>query len=707
MLKRSLFVALAWLAIPLIVEAQTATTMLNKGDSLYGLKQYDDAIFAYSRSAELSLAKDEAVAAAVAYDRISGLYLQMRNYDKSIVFGEKALALHSRTDNRDAMARTSSSIGTVYYYKGEYNLALDNYGRSLELRRELNDSSGVADMLLNLGSVHNVMANYLLAMERYEEAYTLRKALGDMKGLASVLNNIGTILREQGRYTQSVERYTEALSIREQMHDTLGIISSLVNMGIIYQAEKYLDEALDYYMRALKLVEVVHEERYMAIVVNNIGGVYQLKGDMDEALRWLNRSSDVMQRTGNRSGYASTLGNIGEVLVQLGQIEQAKENYDKSLVIRKELGDRKGVASSLMGLSKIQKINGANEQALLFADSALIEAKTINAMTVMEEASAMLYTLYRLKGDYQMALPMYELNIAMKDSLRNEEHQRTLMRLQFQSDYEKKEAILSIEQGRKDELAAEQLRNRLLQRNAGFAALALMMALAAMFFVQRNQIAKEKQRSESLLLNILPKATALELKEKGEVTPKLHVNTTVIFTDFVGFTELADRLPAKELVVMLDSYFKAYDAVIRKHRLEKIKTIGDAYMAASGLKNNGPDATVRAVEAALEMVTETDRLTRETGIDLQVRVGVHTGPVVAGVVGDHKFQYDIWGDTVNTASRMETAGEAGKVNISHATYEQVNDSFSCTYRGEMPVKGKGVMRMYFAETKRLVGDGLK
>jgi class 3 adenylate cyclase/Tfp pilus assembly protein PilF len=697
MLKRSFFIALAWLAIPLIVEAQTAATMLSNGDSLYKLKQFDDAIFAYSRSAEISLSKHEADSAAVAYDRISGLYLQMRNYDKSIVFGEKALALHTGTNDRDAMARTSSSIGTVYYYKGEYDLALDNYGRSLALRRELNDSTGIADMLLNLGSVHNVMANYLLAMERYEEAYILRKALGDMKGLASVLNNIGTILREQGRYTQSVNRYTEALRIREEMHDTLGIISSLVNMGIIYQAEKYLDEALDYYMRALKLVELVHEERYMAIVVNNIGGIYQLKGEMEEALRWLNRSSDVMQRTGNRSGYASTLGNIGEVLIKLGQIEQAKVNYDKSLLIRKELGDRKGIASALIGLATIEKVSGRSEQALMFADSALTEAKAIHAMTVIEEASGMLYALYRLKGYYQMALPMYELNIAMKDSLRNEEHQRTLMRLQFQSDYEKKEAILSIEQGRKDDLAAEQLRSKLLQRNVGFAGLALMMAIAALFFAQRNRIFKEKQRSESLLLNILPEATALELKEKGEVTPKLHVNTTVIFTDFVGFTELADRLPAKELVVMLDSYFKAYDRIIRKHRLEKIKTIGDAYMAASGLKNNGPDATVRAVEAALEMVMETERLTKETGIELKVRVGVHTGPVVAGVVGDHKFQYDIWGDTVNIASRMETSGQAGKVNISHATYEQVNDSFSCIYRGEIPVKGKGVMRMYFAE----------
>lgn len=680
---------------PCAAFAQQADRLLAKGDSLYELKRYDDAIFNYARSADTYVTADDKAGAATAYERISGIYQQLGNYDKSLEFAARTLYLFEQMNDQVAMARTLSGMGTGHYYKGQNDKAIEYYGQSLLIRRELGDSSAMADMLLNIGSMHSANANYTLAMEHLEEANSIRRKLNDTKGLAQGLNNIGTILREQGRYSQSIDQYSEALRLREQLNDTLGMVSSLVNIGTIYQVQNYLDEALDNYMRSLELLESKREDRYMAIVINNIGGVYQKKGELETALLWLNRSSDIMQRKGDLSGFASTLGSIGDVLIESGRIAEAREKLTASLSIRRELSDRKGIPSAMLGLAKVEMASGDIRGALALADSALNEARTVGAITVMEEASEMLYRLYRQRGEPLKALEMFELNVSLKDSLRSEEHQRTLIRLKFESDFERKEALLEVEQQRKDAIMDEQMRRRAFQRNVGYGGSAFMMLVAALFFTQRNRIAKEKQRSESLLLNILPEATARELKDKGAATPRLHVNATVLFTDFVGFTEIADKLSAKDLVLMLDNYFKAYDRIVRKHGMEKIKTIGDAYMAASGLGPSNEESAINAVVAAMEMVEETKRLAVEHGTGFSVRIGLHTGPVVAGVVGDHKFQYDIWGDTVNIASRMEHAGEPEKVNISHATYQQVSEAFICTPRGELPVKGKGNMRMYF------------
>jgi len=694
---QKLIFLLLFLSAPPLVHGQSASSLMLEGDSLYGLKRYDDAIFAYARCADLSIRENDRNTAANAYERISGIYQQTGNYIKSLDYGAQSLNLYEELEEAAARARMLSSMGTCHYYLGQKTKAIDFYTRSLELRRKMPDSVAMADMLLNLGSVHSLNADYISAMDHYTEANTIRRMLGDSKGLAQGLNNIGTILREQGRYAQSIDNYTEGLRLREKLRDTLGMVSSLVNIGTIYQVQNYLEEALDNYMRSLELLKTIEDDRYMGIVTNNIGSVYQLKGEWDTALLWLNRSSDIMQRAGNRSGYAATLATIGDVLRESGRSKEAIDHLHRSLVIRREISDRKGIPAAMMGLAKAELAAGNDGMAVTLADSALTEATSVGAITVMEEASGMLYKLYRDRSQESLAFRMLELNIALKDSLRNEENQRTLMRFRFQADFDRKEAQRIAEQERKDALMTEQMRRRALQRNVSYGGLGLMMAVAALFFVQRNRIAKEKQRSESLLLNILPEATARELKDKGAATPRLHVNATVIFTDFIGFTEVADKLSAKDLVLMLDSYFKTYDQIVRKHGLEKIKTIGDAYMAASGLGTGEEHTAIRAVQAAMEMAEETLRLAQQNGTGFQVRIGIHTGPVVAGVVGDHKFQYDIWGDTVNIASRMESAGEPGKVNISHATYQQVTDAFTCTYRGELPVKGKGHMRMYFVD----------
>ena len=216
-----------------------------------------------------------------------------------------------------------------------------------------------------------------------------------------------------------------------------------------------------------------------------------------------------------------------------------------------------------------------------------------------------------------------------------------------------------------------------------------------------DELVIEKEKTEALLANLLPKNTADELMSKGKATKIKYNFVTVLFSDIQGFTKIAEEMNPEVLIDELDKFFFTFDSVVEKYGIEKIKTIGDAYMCAGGIPEKNRTNPVEVILAALEMRSYMSRMKESSEMEgmkyWDIRIGIHTGTVVAGVVGQKKMTYDIWGDTVNTASRMESSGEAGKINISGTTYEFVKDFFSCEYRGKMPVKYKGELEMYFVK----------
>jgi class 3 adenylate cyclase/DNA-binding NarL/FixJ family response regulator len=217
---------------------------------------------------------------------------------------------------------------------------------------------------------------------------------------------------------------------------------------------------------------------------------------------------------------------------------------------------------------------------------------------------------------------------------------------------------------------------------------------------EKNEILNvELQRSEQLLLNILPYETAQELKMSGKAVARFYPDITVMFTDFKGFTHIAEKLSPEQLVQEIDEFFTAFDLIMEKNGIEKIKTIGDAYMAASGLPAINDTHALDMVNAAVDII-EYMEVQKQIRISegrpvFDIRIGIHTGPVVAGIVGHKKFAYDIWGDAVNLASRMESSGEAGQINISQCTYDRISSNYSCIFRGEIEAKNKGKVGMYF------------
>jgi adenylate cyclase len=310
----------------------------------------------------------------------------------------------------------------------------------------------------------------------------------------------------------------------------------------------------------------------------------------------------------------------------------------------------------------------------------------------------LLAEIYFESGDEKNANKIYQKYIAMQEQLQADERNNHTMSF----DIEKKiaDAENTIMNLTNEKKVATISRNYLI----GIASLLLIIAMVVFnrFRTTRKQkiiIEKEKHRSEELLLNILPAEVAEELKDTGISKAKSFDEVTVMFTDFKGFTQISEKLGAEKTVAEIDYCFSAFDNIINKHGIEKIKTIGDAYMCVGGLPKANSTHADDIVKAALEIRDFMNSYNREKlakgEIPFEIRIGINTGPVVAGIVGVKKFAYDIWGDTVNLASRMESHGKEGEVNISGSTFELVKDKFTCSHRGKIQTKNKGEVDMYF------------
>jgi adenylate cyclase len=331
-------------------------------------------------------------------------------------------------------------------------------------------------------------------------------------------------------------------------------------------------------------------------------------------------------------------------------------------------------------------------------------------MNIFEEKAI----IYAGLNDFRNAFEFNQKYLKIKDSIMTVEKDKAFQRIKSIEDEQKQQQIQILT--RDSEINSLILKRQKILRNSvaivGFLILLLAIGLYSRFrYVRktRNELAEknkiinyEKSRSDDLLLNILPAETAEELKNTGSSEARYFDMVTVMFTDFKGFTKMAENLTPQELVSEIDHCFKAFDQIISKYNVEKIKTIGDAYMCAGGLpvpNNTNPfDVVLAALEIHQFMLDLKEQKKNENKPYFELRLGIHTGPLVAGIVGTRKFQYDIWGDTVNIASRMESAGEVGRINVSHTTYGHIKDRFHCVYRGKIEAKNKGLVDMYFVET---------
>lgn len=546
-----------------------------------------------------------------------------------------------------------------------------------------------------LGLAHYYLAEYIEALESWKKALPQALALNDLVGAASLESNIGAVFMTRGVKDSATVHFLKSLALAEQTRDSMRMMTVLTNIGALYNTfPDRIDEAIEYNQRALSFATALGDDQGTATAALNLGEILTVIEEYEKASESFELAASSFQ---DPDGQVAALTFWARSLLSLGKVEEAKAKTDSAIDM-----DHDYVGP--LALCDLYTTRGSIEVSLSNCTEALRYFHQAERLIQEEESPQEAERLFRAMrnclretGQYEEALEVSDRLLKLQQELYNVEANKKLSEQLQQLEVDKAGAevkLLKFDQA---------LQNQTIQnQRLSLAALALGLILVAVFlvvvFLQRRQIATEKATSDSLLLNILPAEVAVELKEKGNSDAKLFSKVTVLFTDFKDFTKSAEAMAPEELVRTLNTCFKAFDEIMTKHGVEKIKTIGDAYLAAAGLPKPGSAGAREALHAALEM-QDYLRMAREEGFPFEMRIGLHTGAVVAGIVGVKKFQYDIWGDTVNTAARMESAGEVGRVNVSEQTYMalQGEAEFRFEARGALPAKGKGELKMWFAD----------
>jgi class 3 adenylate cyclase len=429
-----------------------------------------------------------------------------------------------------------------------------------------------------------------------------------------------------------------------------------------------------------------------------------------EAEDYMNRNLKAREEMGDPIG-------IGRAYSSLAHLNLEREDYAKAfeyLDMAEEIFSSGNARMEMIYINiyrgDIYMKQGKLKASLRFFEKSLQGANEIQSLNLKKEVIDYLYQVNKKLGIEGKALNYHEQLLILNDSLNIDETGKKLLQVEFSKKF-LTDSLLQAEEKMRVQLAYEkEILEETNTRNIFMASGIMLLIISGglwnrLKFTRKSNkiIQKEKDRSENLLLNILPAEVAEELKVNGKAQARDFDLASILFTDFKEFTEISEKLSASELVQEINYCFEAFDAIMEKYGVEKIKTIGDAYMAAGGLPVTSDDATKNTVLAALEMQKFIEKRKAEQDalglMAFEMRAGIHTGPIVAGIVGVKKFQYDIWGDTVNTASRMESFGGVGQVNISQHTYELIKDEteFTFTKRRKIEVKGKGEMAMYFVE----------
>jgi adenylate cyclase len=472
----------------------------------------------------------------------------------------------------------------------------------------------------------------------------------------------------------------------------------------VYSVMGNSNNAEIYYNKAIKLLRKTDNSTALASSLLNAGDEYFKNKKYTLALKRFEESGVIFKKVDYLIGTAYTLGNIGMVYAKQGKDALAKENISKAIKILEELKDYYAISDYLTYMSDIYLKQNDWNTSFVYAQRSLELAKKYGLKEQLSASNLKLSQLYEKVGNQGESLKYYKNHIAYRDSVTNLKSVQQMADLRTNYEVSQKQIEVDLLEKDSEILQLKQKKQKNIIYATVFSSFLIFLLALGLFrryqFIKKTNhiIEKEKNRSDSLLLNILPEETAYELKQSGKVQAKRFESVTVLFTDFEGFTQYAEKLSPEKLVESVDFYFSKFDTIMEKYGLEKIKTVGDAYMCAGGLPFPTEDHACKMVLAAFDIaafVKESKKLKTPDQTRFEIRIGISTGPLVAGVVGIKKFAYDIWGDTVNIASRMETSSAAGKINISEYTYQLIKDFFDCEYRGEIEVKNRGMMKMYF------------
>jgi class 3 adenylate cyclase/tetratricopeptide (TPR) repeat protein len=581
---------------------------------------------------------------------------------------------------------------------------------------------------------------YYTAIERIIETY------GTPQEKSLLYNNLGRQYVRDRNYAKALEYFRKAelqcvyipCDYPEVMYANLGV--ALHNTGETRRGIEYL-------LRARDILSARQDWAALANLEHLIAGVYFSNNDFYNALNHNESAIKYARQTKQRQALAEAYETAAEIHHQLYDFEKAYAYYRSFLteldtirfedqVRQQRIEQQRGLLAAAesqikyliarqnfkdlelqQSLYEQERLKLLNENLALDAQRKRDEVSLLQKDKEVDAANIRQKTLEALRSQQELRLAAQRLDALKQDNLINDlRQQEVIERANHLADSTRNaQELVRIQQER--EFQRQQQANfRQFVYGIGLMLFVILALLAIGWLfarrsnrrlneqnqqiqAQNQEIEAERSKSDTLLRNILPDEIALELKTSGYATPRHYESATVVFTDFVNFTRLSAQLSPDELIDELDECFLAFDEICEKHGLEKIKTIGDAFMCAGGLPVPNDTHPQNAVRAALEMLNWLDRRNREhsRAIFREMRIGVHTGAVVAGVIGKNKFAYDIWGDAVNLAARLEEHSEPGRINISKATAEAVKHLIKVIPRGKKEVYNKGLVEMYFVK----------
>lgn len=675
------------------------------------------------------------------------------NAKKGFYYCDEALELATTLKWKKGISKSHAIMARLHEFNSDRKKSHENVVKALNVALETKDTKLIAEMYEAVGlSYWNI--DYAKSLAYLNKSIKLYKSIKSYKGYNGVLLQKGGIYSIQGKYYEAADCFREIMLNGEKAKDTGQIITGSNYLAGIYNKQGNTKKALEYYLKASRLlVEIKNESVFTAFVIMNVADIHSREKEYQKAIASYNKALGYIKKSINRGAETNCLLRIsaiytelkdnnkardyfdkahevnesnshkhgkmegylqlGEAQFSIGNFEEALKYHTKSLKIceEMELPQETAVANGNIGATYIRLANKNKnspyaDKAVHYLEKATNTLKALKSLPHLELYLEYLSEAYDLKGESAKALVAYKEYVVYRDSIYDKTKRDEFAYKQSEYEYGKKEALLRTEQA----AAIEHEKNMRNFSYAGIGILIIVAGGAGLAYKRKKKdntiIARERQRSEDLLLNILPHEVAEELKEKGEASAQYYDHVSILFTDFEGFTKLSEKMSPKELIGELNYCFKAFDQIISKYNIEKIKTIGDAYMAVSGLPSASPDHAMNVVRAAIEirdfMLDYKEQRRKEGKVFYEMRIGINSGEVVAGIVGIKKFAYDIWGDAVNIAARMESNGQVGKINISESTYALVKDAFDAEYRGEIDAKGKGEVKMYFVEPKQIV-----
>lgn len=554
-------------------------------------------------------------------------------------------------------------------------------------RKGVPDDTTKLELLRNLS--FNEVNDLNLALRYAEELISLAQQLNNPLYLYRGYLQKGNKKRLMGDIDEALDAYIKGVEAAQKANYPVGEGTAYGTIADLYTVAGNHANSLNYYRKAIATLRQTSDTVALASIILNAGDGFLQSRVYDSALLHFKEAAAIFNRVQHEPGKAYCLGNMGMVYANTGSNSLAEDYMNKAIGILERTGDYYPICVYLLSMADIYLGKSEERTARLYAHRSLALARKYGLKDQVSKATLKLSQLYERSGNHQESLRFYKEHVAYRDSVNDINTVQKMADLRTAYEVAQK-------QGEVDLLNKEREKQEVVTLSLSVILILATLILGTLYWYYRT-ISREKQRSEGLLLNILPAETAKELKQSGKVDAVKVDKVTVMFTDFVEFSRQAELVDPEQLVKSIDFYFKGFDAIVTRWGLEKIKTIGDSYMCVCGLHTPHQVHARNVIHAAQDMI---DLVNRELGArdglsHFQVRIGIHTGPVVAGIVGTKKWQYDIWGDTVNIASRMESMSQPGRVNLSETTYQEIRNEFPCEYRGEMEAKNRGSLKMYF------------